>query len=105
VLENIVNGVTDGCQGNKLYEINRKIIDLSEPLLTDEARKTLDDTAFYVMDTSERSSKNVYRIIEEHKMYEMLDERRFGDILAPYSRIITMENKRYGKYKETNGKN
>ena len=105
VLENIVNGVTDGCQGNKLYEINRKIIDLSEPLLTDEARKVLDETAYEVMDTTDRSTKNVYRIIEEHKMYEMLDEKRFGDILAPYSRIITMENRRYGKFKETNGKN
>ena len=105
VLENIVNGVTDGCQGDRLYEINRKIIDLSEPLLTEEARRELDDTAYEVMDTTERSTKNVYRIIEEHKMYEMLDERRFGDILAPYSRIITMENRRYGKFKETNGKN
>jgi len=105
VLENIVNGVTDGCQGDRLYEINRKIIDLSEPLLTEEARRELDDTAYEVMDTTERSTKNVYRIIEEHKMYEMLDERKFGDILAPYSRIITMENRRYGKYKETNGKN
>lgn len=105
VLENIVNGVTDGCQGNKLYEINRKIIDLSEPLLTDEARKTLDDTAFYVMDTSERSSKNAYKLIEKYRMFEMLDERKFGDILAPYSRIILMENRRYGEFKESNGKN
>ena len=98
VLENIVNGVTDGCQGDKLYEINRKIIDLSEPLLTDEARKTLDDTAFYVMDTSERSSKNAYKLIEKYRMFEMLDERKFGDILAPYSRIIMMENRRYGDF-------
>ena len=105
VLENIVNGVTDGCQGDKLYEINRKIIDLSEPLLTDEARKTLDDTAFYVMDTSERSSKNAYKLIEKYRMFEMLDERKFGDILAPYSRIILMENRRYGEFKESNGKN
>lgn len=103
VLENIVNGVTDGCQGDKLYEINRKIIDLSEPLLTEDARKELDNTAYEVIDTTDRSTKNVYRIIEEHKMYEMLDEKKFGDILAPYSRIITMENRRYGKYKEANG--
>jgi hypothetical protein len=98
VLENIINGVTDGCQGDKLYEVNRKIIDLSEPLLTDEAREALDDTAYYVMDTSERSAKNAYRIIENHNMFDMLDERKFGDILAPYSRIIMMENRRYGDF-------
>ena len=102
VLENIVNGVTDGCQGNRLYEINRKIIDLSEPLLTDEAKETLDDTAYSVMDTSERSAKNAYKLIEDYRMFEMLDEKKFGDILAPYSRIIMMENRRYGEYKETN---
>lgn len=105
VLENIINGVTDGCQGDKLYEVNRKIIDLSEPLLTDEAKEALDDTAYYVMDTSERSAKNAYRIIESHNMFDMLDERKFGDILAPYSRIIMMEGRRYGKFKETNGRN
>jgi 5'-3' exonuclease len=105
VLENIINGVTDGCQGDKLYEVNRKIIDLSEPLLTDEAKEALDDTAYCVMDTSERSAKNAYRIIENHNMFDMLDERRFGDILAPYSKIIMMENRRYGEYKEANGGN
>ena len=36
-LKNIVEGVTDGCQGERLYEINQKIIDLSHPLLTKEA--------------------------------------------------------------------
>jgi len=104
VLENIVNGVTDGCQGDRLYEINRKIIDLSEPLLTEDARKELDNTAYEVIDTTDRSTKNVYRIIEEHKMYEMLDEKKFGDILAPYSRIIMMEERRYEEYKEANGR-
>ena len=104
VLENIVNGVTDGCQGDRLYEINRKIIDLSEPLLTEDARKELDNTAYEVIDTTDRSTKNVYRIIEEHKMYEMLDEKKFGNILAPYSRIIMMEERRYEEYKEANGR-
>ena len=102
VLENIVNGVTDGCQGDKLYEINRKIIDLSEPLLTDDARKELDDTAYEVMDTSDRNIKNAYRIVNDYKMYDMIDEDKFGNIFGPYSRIIAMENKRYGEFKREN---
>ena len=64
-LENIVNGVTDGCQGDKLYEINQKIIDLSEPLLTDEAKESLDDELYGIMDTSDRDIKNVYKIVHE----------------------------------------
>jgi 5'-3' exonuclease len=102
VLENIVNGVTDGCQGDKLYEINRKIIDLSEPLLTDDARRELDETTYEVMDTSDRNIKNAYRIVNDYKMYDMIDEDKFGNIFGPYSRIIAMENKRYGEFKREN---
>ena len=105
VLENIVNGVTDGCQGDRLYEVNRKIIDLSEPLMTDEAIEYMDYSMYTPIDTSVRDVKNVYKIVEENRMYDLLNEEKFGDILGPYSRIISMEGKRYGKYKATIEKN
>jgi 5'-3' exonuclease len=103
-LENILNGVTDGCQGDRLYEINQKIIDLSVPLLTDEAKESMDEESYAPIDTSDRSIKNVYNIVTENKINDILDERKFGDILEPFTRIITMENKRYGKFKEENGR-
>ncbi len=105
VLENIVNGITDGCQGDRLYEVNRKIIDLSEPLMTDEAIEYMDYSMYTPIDTSVRDVKNVYKIVEENRMYDLLNEEKFGDILGPYSRIISMEGKRYGKYKATIEKN
>ena len=101
-LENILNGVTDGCQGDKLYEINKKIIDLSEPLLTDEAKRSLDDELYSVMDTSGRDIKNVYRIIGENNMTELTDENKFSRIFSPFDRIIMMEKKRYKKFLEEN---
>jgi 5'-3' exonuclease len=99
VLENIINGVTDGCQGDKLYEINRKIIDLSEPLLTEEAAKELDAVLYAPIDTSNRNAKTAYKIVNDNRMFDLLDETKFGDVLAPYGRIILMENKRYEEYK------
>lgn len=101
VLENIINGVTDGCQGDKLYEINRKIIDLSEPLLTEEAAKELDDVLYAPIDTDSRNVKTAYKIINENRMFDLIDETKFGDVLAPYGRIILMENKRYEEYKRS----
>ena len=98
-LENIINGVTDGCQGDKLYEINEKIIDLSLPLLTDEAKRSMEDESYAPIDTSDRSIKNVYKIVNENKVNEILDESKFGNILEPFARIIMMENARYGEYK------
>ena len=99
-LENILNGVTDGCQGDKLYEINEKIINLSIPLLTDEANRTMEDESYTPIDTSDRSIKNVYRIVNENKINEILDETKFGNILEPFSRIIMMETKRFNDYEK-----
>jgi len=101
-LENIVNGITDGCQGNDIYEINRKIIDLSEPLLTEEAREELSDDIHLAIDTDDRDLKNVYRIIDKYKMDDIKDEEKFGNLFASYSRIIMMEKVRFRKYKEKN---
>ena len=101
-LENIINGVTDGCQGDRLYEINEKIIDLSKPLLTDEAREAMDDEFYAPIDTADRSIKNVYEIVKENKVNEILDEQKFGNILEPFGRIIMMENKRFYEFKREN---
>lgn len=109
-LENIVNGTTDGCQGDRLYEINKKIIDLSTPLLTEEAKKTMDDELYAVIDTTDRNIKNIYEIVSENKINDILDENKFGNILEPFGRIIMMENKRlkayldYEKFRKENGK-
>jgi 5'-3' exonuclease len=97
-LENIVNGITDGCQGDKLYEINQKIIDLSEPLMTDEAVKELSDVLYAPIDTSDRDMKNVYMIINENEMSQLSDENKFSEVFSPYSRIIMMEKRRFKEF-------
>lgn len=94
-LLNIINGTTDGCQGESLYEINEKIINLSEPMLTEEAKKCLDDEFGAVIDTNDRDIKNIYEIVRRNEMTELMDENKFSSILAPYSRIIMMEKRRY----------
>jgi len=99
-LENIINGVTDGCQGDKLYEINQKIIDLSEPLLTDEARESLTDELYGIMDTSDRDIKNVYKLVNEFDLTELTNEEKFSNLFSPFGRIIMMENKRFKEYGE-----
>ena len=98
-LENIVNGVTDGCQGDKLYEINQKIIDLSNPLLTDEAKETMDEEFYAPIDVTDRNFKNIYNIVTENKINDILDESKFGNILEPFGRIQQMERKRYDEFR------
>lgn len=94
-LNNIMNGTTLGVQGDKLYEVNKAIIDLSEPLLTEEARKSMEEECYAPIDITERDVKNVYKIFSNNHMYNLLDENKFGGILAPFSRIIAQEKKRF----------
>ena len=95
-LENIVNSVTDGIQGKDIYDINRKIIDLSEPLMTDEAEQSMKDEMYAPLSTDDRSIENVYNIISENGMSEILNEKTFGSLFGMYERIMKSE-KKYAK--------
>lgn len=90
-LENIVNSVTDGVQGKDIYDINKRLIDLSEPILTDEARQGMDDEMYAPMDIDGRNIKNVYGIISENGMNDILNENAFGSLFGSFERIIKME--------------
>ena len=63
-MENIINKVTLGSQGENIYDINKKIIDLSEPLLTKEAKDDMDSLIHAPLDPSGREIKNVYNIFK-----------------------------------------
>lgn len=99
VLENIVNRVTDGVQGKDIYEINKKIIDLSIPLLTKEAVLGLKEELYAPMSDEDRSIDNIYNIISENGMNDLLDEKIFGNLFGMFERIIKSE-KEYGKRNE-----
>lgn len=95
-LENIVNGVTDGIQGKKIYEINKKIIDLSEPLLTKEALEGLNEEMYAPLGDDDRNIKNIYQIISDNGMNDLLDEKKFGSLFGCFERTIKSE-KEYSK--------
>ena len=97
VTENILNKVTLGSQGDKIYEINEKIINLSNPLLTKEAKEELDNIMYAPLDPEGRDLKNIYQIIQENEMNDMLDEKKFGNLFAAFYKLIDTE-KKYFKY-------
>jgi 5'-3' exonuclease len=90
-LENAIGGVTDGCQGDKLYEINEKIIDLSTPMLTEEAKSELIEIHNAPIDPDERGIKHVYEILSENKMERLLNDYAFGQLFGLYERIRKKE--------------
>ena len=91
VLENVLNGVTEGVQGKDIYKVNKSIIDLSEPMLTDEAREGIENESYAPIDPEGRDIANVYKIIEENGMNDISNERVFGNLFGMYERIIKSE--------------
>lgn len=93
VTENILNKVTLGCQGTDIYEINNKIINLNEPLLTKEAIEEMDAIMYAPLDPEGRDLKNLYNIIIENEMNDIMDETKFGDLFSSFYKLIEIEKK------------
>ena len=90
-LENMLNRITDGEQGKDIYEINEKIIDLKNPLLTEDATKSLEEELYAPIDPDGRDLKNIYQIINDNDMVKLQDENTFGNVFGPFERICKME--------------
>lgn len=91
--ENIVNAVTDGCQGDKIYEINKKIIDLKNPLMTDEAIELIESISYTPIDPEDRTLDNLYRILLENDVDSLKDETRFSNFFTEFLYLIDKEKK------------
>lgn len=90
---NIVEGITDGAQGNRIYEINRKIIDLKNPLMTDEAKEIMDSMMYSPIDPEGRSFENLYKIICDTGIDELIDPSKFSNFFIEYAYLIDKEKK------------
>lgn len=90
---NIVNRVTDGAQGEKIYEINEKIIDLKHPLLTDEAKDLMKSMMHQPMDPEGRSFENLYKILMDAGIDEFKSETKFANFFTEFKYLINRELK------------
>ncbi len=100
VTENIINRKTNGCQGVDIYEINNKIINLSNPLLTDDAINELNSIMYSPLDPNGRDFKNLYSIIQENEMIDLIKEDNFTRLFSAFYKLINEEKKYYEKYVE-----
>ena len=90
---NIVEGITDGSQGNKVYEINRIIIDLRNPIMTDEAKELMDSMMYSPIDPEGRSFDNLYKILCDEGIEELTDPSKFSNFFIEYAYLIENEKK------------
>ena len=98
-LDNILNKVTKGSQKEMIYEVNDKIIDLENPLLTEESKSDLDYLFNTSIDPEGRENKNVINMMIEDGLMWAIPGGRDGYIkfLQPFLSIIKKEKIYYKK--------
>ena len=95
VHQNIVNGVSNKEYDGDFYEINKKIIDLKHPLITDVAKEEMDSMMYTPQDPEDRSFGNLYRMINEDKIEELMSETKFSGFFNIFKRLQEKELKLY----------
>ena len=91
--ENIMNGISNKNYDGDFYDINRKIIDLKNPLLTKECEKEMCDMIHAPLDPEGRSVSNLYKIILDNKIEDLMGDTRFASFFAPFKKIEAQERK------------
>ena len=92
ILDNIVNGITDGVQKNKIYEINHRLVNLKEPMITLNAIKNLEDLKNTTLENTGRDLKNVLKMMKRDGIDKTLGEYRYSEFLIPFKKLIDREN-------------
>lgn len=91
--KNIVDRITDSSAGGDIYIVNRKIIDLSNPLMTKESEEMIDSMMYAPLDAEGRSMTNLYRLICENDVDDLKDETKFSNFFSSYQYLIVNEKK------------
>ena len=76
-----------------IFEINRKIIDLRNPLITDEAKELMDSIMYVPLDPEGRSLSNLYEIILRYDIDKLKDSTTFGNFFSEFVTIMENEKK------------
>lgn len=92
--KNIVEVVTDSSAGTKLYEINKKIIDLKNPLITKDAEYLMNEIMYSPLDPDGRSLTNLYNILSKYGVEDFSDENAFSNFFVDFQYIIEKEKRR-----------
>jgi 5'-3' exonuclease len=93
VLDNIINRVTDSVLGDKIYEINYKLVDLKNPFMTKDSERELELLIEGDLDPNGRSIKNVLSYMEKDGLRKLIGETRYENYLIPFKELITRETK------------
>jgi DNA polymerase-1 len=96
-LSNILTGKSkSGILGEDFYNINRKIVDLSNPLITDEGKELVEQIYQDTIDPTDRGYKNLMRMMVQDGMFKFLpkNDEAWVNFLKPFMKLIRKEKRK-----------
>ena len=102
VLQNLLSGKTkSGIFGEEFYTINEKIVDLSNPLITDDAKELVELYYRESLDPDGRGYKNLIKMMMEDGFFKYLPK---GDdawvyFLKPFLKLTRKEKRKFKQVK------
>ena len=97
-LKNLLSGKTkDGIYGEEFFQINEKIIDLSNPLITDEGKTIVQDFYKETLDPDGRGYKNLIKMMMEDGLFKYLPkvDDAWVEFLRPILKLTRKEKKKF----------
>jgi DNA polymerase-1 len=95
-LNNILTGKTkNGIIGEQLYEINKKLIDLSNPIISQEGKELVEQIYNETIDPTDRGYRNLMRLMIEDGLFKYLpkDDDGWVNFLKPFTKLIRKEKR------------
>lgn len=94
VLQNLLSGKTkEGIFGDEFYVINQKLVDLNDPLLSDEDKKLVGLYYSESMDPNGRGHRNLIRMMMEDGLFKYLTkgDDAWVNFLKPFLKLTRKE--------------
>ena len=98
VLLSIVEGKTKrGVFGNDFFKLNKKLVDLSEPLMDEEGKQEVESYYREELDPDGRGYQNLMRLMNEDGIFKYLPKQddAWVEFLQPFMKLTRKEKKRF----------
>jgi 5'-3' exonuclease len=101
-LQNLVKGKTkDGELGETFFDVNKRIVDLSNPMITEEGKELVQLYYRETIDPEGRGSKNLIRMMTDDGFFKFLPktDEAFLNFVKPFTKLTRKEKR---KFKQSN---
>ena len=96
-LNNFLTGKTkSGILGEEFFILNKKIVDLSQPLLTDDAKELIHQLHQDTIDPTDRGYKNLMKMMIEDGLFKYLpkNDEAWVNFLRPFLKLTRKEKRK-----------